>query len=105
MSRVDEWNKIITERLGDDAFDVDEPGYVRPTASSIERARQIAMSCRDQGEKPPARIIPDGDGGISFEWYDKYLSENVDVDDTGVAVRDRWQPPERIESCMEIKKG
>ena len=58
-------NELLTwwqnpARFADDDF-------VPPSRDVIHLAIQLASFCRDQGYLPPTRVLPDGDGGISFE--------------------------------------
>lgn len=63
---IDAWNLEISEissftSIGDVEFEA-------PTEMLCLTAVTLAVQLRDAGYAP-ARIVPDGDGGVSFEWH------------------------------------
>ena len=66
------WQRLIDEKLIEwgrhpEKFE-DEDGYKAPTADNLVRATELVLYCRDQGVLPPLRMVPDGEGGIIFDW-------------------------------------
>ncbi len=39
-----------------------------PSDVVMEKSRRIAELLRQHGQVPPMRVVPDGIGGLSFEW-------------------------------------
>ena len=67
----DGWERIINQRLvewGLHGYEFDEEGLSPPTADVIEKACKLATLYRNDGLPPALRALPDGDGGIVFEW-------------------------------------
>lgn len=42
---------------------------VPPSRDVVQRACNLALDLRDRDCQAPLRVVPDGDGGVSFEWY------------------------------------
>ena len=61
ISRIDEY-----AGRPDDELDAD--GLMPPTMAAVAAARREAGVSRDRGDEPPLRVVPDGEGGIQFEW-------------------------------------
>ena len=64
------------QELADDDF-------VPPSTDLIKKACNIAVAFRDEQLPSPLRIVPDGDGGISFEWRRGVLFETINFDGDG----------------------
>lgn len=81
------WEGIINDRLvewGRNPQTFDEDDLVPPTADAIRKACKLATCYRDDGGVPPAlRVLPDGDGGIVFEWRhgEEFLSLEITPDE------------------------
>lgn len=77
------WERIINDRLvewGRNPPAFDEDGLVPPTADVIRKACELATRYRDDANFVPAlRVLPDGDGGIVFEWQfgEQFLSLEI----------------------------
>lgn len=64
------WNRFIDGTLvewGRDVAVLKDEGFIPPSLDVVNLACQVAMSLRDAGCAPPTKIVPDGEGGISFE--------------------------------------
>jgi len=64
------WDKFIYGTLiewGRNVSALEDEGFIPPGLEIINLACQTALAMRDQGFPPPTRIVPDGEGGISFE--------------------------------------
>ena len=66
------WQRLIDEKLIEwgrhpEQFE-DEDGYKAPAADILAQATRLVAYCRDHGVRPPARMVPDGEGGIIFDW-------------------------------------
>lgn len=56
-----------------------EEGIVAPSRRAIQIACNLARFMRDEEEPAPTRVVPDGDGGISFERHDADLFFSLDI--------------------------
>ena len=79
------WNRIIDDQLiqwGATGVEVPEDDFVEPSHEVIHFACSIAQRMRDGGLAPPLRVVPDGEGGISFERREqaRFFSLNVHSD-------------------------
>ena len=77
------WERLIDGRLvewGRDASPLeDEEGFTPPGLEVVSLACHIAMLLRDEGLAPPTRVVPDGEGGISFERIEGRSSVSLNV--------------------------
>ena len=76
------WDKLVDTRLvewGRDASSLEDEGFVPPALDVVNLACRIAMLLRDEGLAPPTRVVPDGEGGISFERVEGKLSVSLNV--------------------------
>lgn len=65
------WQRIIDKRLvewGRNGYAFDEEGLTPPTDDVIYKACELATRYRNDGLPHALRVLPDGDGGIVFEW-------------------------------------
>lgn len=84
----DAWQEVIDEKLiewGRDPGQLAEDDLIPPTRESVQRATRIALAFRDDGDPPPLRVVPDGDGGIVLERWRDSLTESIEIDAQGVA--------------------
>ncbi len=58
--------KLKAWGLNPDQFDADE--IIPPSRPIIYTARCVAIKLRNLGQPAPLRVVPDGDGGIAFEY-------------------------------------
>ena len=95
------WNRVVDEQLipwGNGRADVD-PDLLPPSPSSIRSAAVLAHRFRDAGERPPTAVLPNGDGGVLFEYRTGRLAsvqlevlhdgdvERTEYDDAGLVGR------------------
>jgi hypothetical protein len=62
-----EWGSCIIE-WGKNPPGSDEDDFEPPARPTIDLARDIVRYCRDRGLVAPQRVVPDGTGGIAFEF-------------------------------------
>ena len=80
-NRVD-WEKVIDYQLvewGRDPSVFADDGLEPPSIDTIALARKVAVVLREHGWESPQRVIPDGEGGMAFEWADGPVFESVDI--------------------------
>jgi len=87
------WIRIIDNVLvewGRDAGSLQDDEVTVPSRHAIARAIELAQALRQAGLPAPARVAPDGDGGIVFEYWVGAHGELVGVvevtEDGGVFV-------------------
>jgi len=76
------WDRFIDGSLvewGRDASALEDEGFVPPSLEVVSLASHTAMALRDQGLAPPTRVVPDGEGGISFERVEGIYSVSLNV--------------------------
>ena len=64
------WAHVIDNQLvewGKDPDALADDGLVPPSKAIIHSACRLAMYLRDKGWPGPLRVVPDGEGGITFE--------------------------------------
>jgi hypothetical protein len=61
----------------------DEDGLVYPTADAIESAAEMIGRFRSQHEKPPTRLVVDGDGGVAMRWIDGDSIASIEINEDG----------------------
>lgn len=54
-------------------------GAIPPTRMLIREARSWAMSLRYRCWPPPDAVVPDGDGGVSFEFHSGDVYRNLEL--------------------------
>jgi hypothetical protein len=88
--RRDAWQEMIDGPLLEIARapqQFAEDDLTPPSATAIDIAMMIARQLRNGDMDPPRTIVPNGDGGILFEWGrpgDLYLT--LEIDEKGPAV-------------------
>ena len=98
------WDRVVDEQLiprGNGRVDVD-PDLLPPSRQSIRSAAVLAHRFRDAGERPPSAVLPNGDGGVLFEYRTGRLAsvqlevlhdgdvERTEYDDAGLVSRDLY---------------
>jgi hypothetical protein len=78
------WDEIIDRVLiewGKDATGLADPdeGILAPTPQSIRTANRLAIWMRDHQLPPPGSVVPDGEGGVSFERSANNEFQSLDV--------------------------
>ena len=77
-----EWNRFIDNKLvewGRDANPLQDEGFIPPSVEVVNSACKVAMLLRDDGCPPPTKIVPDGEGGISFECIEERASASLRI--------------------------
>ena len=80
------WQKVIDDQLiewGKDPSQFEDDGIEVPSGESIRRAYDVARRMHDAGVPPPLRVVPDGDGGITFERQDGPVFQTIEIADDG----------------------
>jgi hypothetical protein len=65
------WDRLIDRCLVEWARDPEtlrDEDFVPPSPAAIRMACECAQRMRDRNCPPPLRMVPDGEGGITFEW-------------------------------------
>ncbi|MCD4825082.1 MAG: hypothetical protein K8S55_10770 [Phycisphaerae bacterium] len=78
----DAWDRFIDDTLvewGRNISILEDENFEPPSAEIINLACTVALDLRDAGGTPPTRIVPDGDGGISFERVDGTSFVSLDI--------------------------
>ena len=76
------WDRFIYGTLvewGRDVTALEDEDFVPPNPDVIKQACEVAFEFRDAGDVPPTRIVPDGEGGISFEWVEEDISQSLNI--------------------------
>jgi hypothetical protein len=79
------WRDILDHVLVEWARDhsaLDDTDFDSPSDQVIAAACQFAQNFRDNGLPSPTRVVPDGDGGICFEWCAGCLSVSLEISET-----------------------
>lgn len=63
--------------------ELDEEGLEPPSAEVLPLVEQVALVLRDHGVDPPLRVVPNGEGGVVFEWRDQPFFWSLDVEKEG----------------------
>lgn len=61
---------------------LEDEGFVPPNPEVIGLACEVALHLRNEAWDPPTSIVPDGEGGISFERVEgaRFASLNIYAD-------------------------
>jgi len=64
---------------------LEDEDFIVPSSNSIRLGCKVARRLKEEGAQAPLRVVPDGEGGISFEWRQKnvYFELRVQSDGTG----------------------
>ena len=54
-------------------------------ATTIQLACRLAMRLRDESQPVPLRVVPNGDGGIAFEYRVRSVFGTIEIEDAGPA--------------------
>jgi len=80
------WQELIDRKLikwGRDPSPFEDDGPEPPSAKAVWQACHVAQVMRDVGAPAAIRVVPDGDGGISFERRVGSVSESIEIDREG----------------------
>ena len=76
------WDRSIDDTLvewGKDPMALEDDDFIPPSPDVIDFACQVATELRDEGAPPPTRVVPDGEGGVSFERVDGDVSVALNI--------------------------
>jgi len=80
------WQRVIDDYLvewGRNPDQLEDEDLAAPSSKSLQFACNLAMDMRDQGLPAPLRVVPDGEGGVSFERRDGAWFQSLDVLEDG----------------------
>jgi hypothetical protein len=80
------WRAVIDERLKawqQSPEELDEDGLEPPSAEIFPLVEEVALVLKEQGVDPPLRIVPNGEGGVMFEWRHPPFFWSLDVEKDG----------------------
>lgn len=98
------WQEIIDYKLvewGRNPCAIEDDGLFPPSREALERAYSFAIALRDEGKPTPKRTIPDGDGGLAFEYITGGRLEIVHIYEDGTAQRTIYGD-EKLMVCEEF---
>lgn len=76
------WERIIDDFIvpwGQNPSLLDDEENTAPSARIMELVSQVTIKLRRAGAPAPLRVVPDGEGGISFEWQEGKLFRSLDI--------------------------
>jgi hypothetical protein len=76
------WTALIDSRLiewGRNLAELKRPDFEPPTGEAVRAATVFAFNLRDSNSPPPTHLVPDGEGGISFEFRQGNAVIAIDV--------------------------
>lgn len=74
------WQKIVDVHLRNWWYGVpglEEEGLVSPTRTVLNAAIKIVEALAEQSFDPPSRVVPNGEGGIIFERYERRGQDQI----------------------------
>ncbi len=80
------WKQVIDDQLiewGKDPSRLEDDGIEPPSGAIIGLACDLVRTMRDKGLPPPLRVVPDGDGGIAFEWKNGPVFQTIEIEEDG----------------------
>ena len=84
------WENVIDCQLtkwANDPCQLENDGIEAPSQEIISLACRVALMMRDEGMPPPLRVVPNGDGGITFEREAGLLFETIEIEEDGSVER------------------
>jgi hypothetical protein len=81
------WQTLIEETLKEwqrDPGALDEDDLEPPTLAILPVVIEVAKALRDNSVDPPLRVVPNGEGGVVFEWRDRPWFWSLEVEHTGL---------------------
>ena len=104
------WQDVVDQKLiewGRQPGREDDDGLVFPSALAVRKSCHLVDTLQNECP-PPLRVVPDGDGGISFEWCQGSVFVSVDVWENGgtqmLCFRD-GRLAERTEFSLELRSS
>ena len=81
-----EWDVSVLAKLTEWAENPEllrDEGVIEPSLVSIHVAINVGTQLRNQEDPPPHRVVPNGDGGIAFEWWSSSKSVTIEFFEDG----------------------
>jgi len=75
MTRLLAWYKDPSQLMDEDISP--------PTREIIYKAYHLALAMRDNRSPGPLRVVPDGEGGVVFEWQEGSVFETIGIEANG----------------------
>lgn len=81
----DRWQQITDLFIvwGNEPELLEEDGITAPTPEAISNACLIVIDLRGQNFPPPMRVVPNGEGGIVFEWQTGQSFSSYEISHNG----------------------
>ena len=98
--QTEAWNELIDRTLiewGRDPSILEDDDVVPPSVETVQRACEIAKLLRSLNYSAPTRIVPTGDGGISFESEDVECFESIEIGANGTIEYLRFEKAKLVE--------
>lgn len=94
-----EWQRVfdLLEEWRRSPGRVDEDDLIWPTEESIDAATRLVEMLRDGGKAVPLRVVPGGDGGISFEYRPEGSCGIYNIDEAGKVERLKFERSKLVE--------
>ena len=83
------WQHVIDRQLKEwqrDLSQLEDEGVEVPSAEILPVVAEVAATLRDHGVDPPLRVVPNGEGGVVFEWRDSPYFWSLEVEQVGSLV-------------------
>lgn len=80
------WQRVIDGQLKEwqrDPSQLQDEGIEPPSPEILPLVAEIAVTLRDHGVDPPLRVVPNGEGGVVFEWRDSPYFWSLEVEKAG----------------------
>lgn len=80
------WQRVIDQQLQEwqrDPSQLEDEGVEPPSLEVLPLVVEVAAALRDHGVEPPLRVLPNGEGGVVFEWRDTPYFWSLEVEQTG----------------------
>ena len=79
------WGSVIDQLLDwwGNPQELADADFLPPSKKLIEKVCRLAVDSRDRQLESPLRVVPDGDGGISFERRSGSRFETINFHDDG----------------------
>jgi hypothetical protein len=62
---------------------LDDEGVDAPSRIIVGQAIVVANYLKEHGVSAPERVVPDGNGGLAFAWFDGAVSESIEINADG----------------------
>ena len=88
LSEVDRlaWQRVMDSHLKEwqeNPVQFEDEGREPPVPEILPVVAEVAAALRDRGVEPPLRVVPNGEGGVVFEWRDSPYYWSLEVEKAG----------------------